>query len=104
MIFGRAETVRVAEDVPGWLLQLVVDGRRPRPGEEGHGEWAGAVYLSTLPASSPAVVPGVDDLVAAHRPALLEALRVRFPRASASALEARLGAVAAHPLAEVEVL
>lgn len=104
MIFGRAGTVRVAEDVPAWLVALVVDGRRPRPGEEGHGEFGAAVYLSKLPASSPALVPGVDDLLAAHRPALLEALRVRYPRASASSLERRLGEVAAHPLADVEAL
>jgi len=104
MIFGRVAAPRVGEDVPAWLLGLVVDGRRPRPGEEGHGEFGAAVYLSKLPASSPALSPGVDDLLARHRPALLAALRVRHPRASASALEARLGAVARHPLADVEVL
>lgn len=105
MIFGRAaRSVRVVEGVPGWLLQVVVDGRRPRPREEGHAEFGAAVYLSRVAPACPAFSPSVEDLVAHHRPALLAALRARYPRASAVALERRLQAVAAHPLAEVEAL
>ena len=103
-IFGRAGTAREAAAVPAWLEALVVEGRRPRPGETEHSEWAAAIYLSTLPPTSPAVVPSVDELVARHRLALLKALLVRYPRASAVALERRLQAVAAHPLGDLEVL